>query len=181
MWSRTGCAPARGGGFRAGAAPFTPSESFPRCAGRAKMGSLALRRTLARVMKGEPVVRRAQPIVEGDRVMQTPKASPTFRRSRWPALVFAIVASAAMPRGHATDAELAPDGAGITLQVLLSVDPLDPPGGYDHCGIDVALEAYTGENVRWCYRITNNSDAPLTRHSLQSSEFGTILDRKSVV
>lgn len=107
--------------------------------------------------------------------MQTPKASPTFRRSRWPALVFAIVASATMPRVHATDAELAPDGAGIMLQVLLSVDPLDPPGGYDHCGTDVALEAYTGENVRWCYRITNNSDVPLTRHSLQSSEFGTIL------
>lgn len=107
--------------------------------------------------------------------MQTPKASPTWRRSRWPAFAFAIVASSTMPRAHAADAERVPDGPVITLRVLMSVDPLDPPPDYDNCGDVGSLVAYTGENVRWCYRITNNTDVPLTRHSLQSSQFGTIL------
>jgi hypothetical protein len=107
--------------------------------------------------------------------MQAPKALSLYRWSRWPALAFAIIVSAVSPHVHAADAELAPQGAGITLQVLMSVDPVDPPGGYDFCGAVVTIVAYTGENVRWCYRITNNSDVPLTRHTLQSSEFGTIL------
>ena len=106
--------------------------------------------------------------------MPTPETSSTCR-SRWPGILFAIIASAVMPHVHATDAELAPDGAGISLQVLMSVDPLDPPSGYDHCGAVVTMVAYTGENVRWCYQITNHSDVALTRHTLQSSEFGTIL------
>ena len=111
--------------------------------------------------------------------MQTPKALPMSRRPRWPAVVFAIVASATMARAHATDAHAdearVPDGPVITLRVLLSVDPLDPPPEYDNCGAIGSLVAYTGENVRWCYQITNNTDVPLTRHSLQSSQFGTIL------
>jgi hypothetical protein len=89
--------------------------------------------------------------------------------------VCAIIASATLPRAHATDAELAPDGPVITLRVLMSVDPLDPPIEYDNCGAVGTLQAYTGENVRWCYRITNNTDVPLTRHTLQSSQFGTII------
>lgn len=106
--------------------------------------------------------------------MHTPKAS-RGRRPRWPAFVFAILASAALPPAQAAETEPAPAGAGITLQVLLSVDPVDPPDGYDFCGTAVNLVAYTGENVRWCYEITNNSDVPLTRHTLQSSQFGTVI------
>lgn len=106
--------------------------------------------------------------------MQTPKVSSTCR-TRWPALAFAIVVSAMSLHMRAAEAQLAPDGAGITLQVRMSVDPVDPPDGYDFCGTVVTMVAYTGENVRWCYEITNNSDVALTRHSLQSSEFGTIL------
>lgn len=107
--------------------------------------------------------------------MQILKASSTARSSRWLALVIAIAASATMPRVHATDAGSAPDGAGIGLTVSMSVDPLDPPTGYDNCGAATNLVAYTGENVRWCYQITNLSDASLTRHTLQSSQFGTVL------
>lgn len=106
--------------------------------------------------------------------MQTPNASSLYRWSRWPALAFAIAGAVSLPV-HAADAALAPDGAGITLQVLMSIDPVDPPGGYDFCGAVVTMVAYTGENVRWCYQISNNTDVPLTRHTLQSSQFGTIL------
>lgn len=107
--------------------------------------------------------------------MQLPKASSLYRWSRWPAVAFATIASAASPPVHATEPGLSPDGAGITLQVRLSIDPVDPPEGYDACGVVVGMVAYTGENVRWCYQITNNSDVALTRHTLTSGQFGTIL------
>ena len=51
-------------------------------------------------------------------------------------------------------------GSGIELEVTLSINPLDPPSGYDPCGTATSLTAYTGENVRGCYRITNLGSAP---------------------
>jgi hypothetical protein len=57
----------------------------------------------------------------------------------------------------------------------VSIDPPDPPMGYDFCGDSTSVAAFTGENVRWCYEITNNTAGNLTRHDLTSSEFGSIL------
>jgi hypothetical protein len=66
-------------------------------------------------------------------------------------------------------------GGGIDLRVTVSVDPPDPGEGYDFCGDATVLAAFTGENARWCYEITNNTTTPLTRHDLTSPEFGAIL------
>ncbi|RYD14458.1 MAG: hypothetical protein EOP90_13690 [Lysobacteraceae bacterium] len=106
--------------------------------------------------------------------MQT-KASTSCRWSRWPAIALATLIGTASPLVHASDAELVPDGPAVTLRVLMSIDPLDPPIEHDPCGTVGSMVAYTGENVRWCYRITNNTDVPLTRHTLESDRAGTIL------
>lgn len=66
-------------------------------------------------------------------------------------------------------------GPVLDLRVRLVVDPLDPPPEHNVCGATSALVAYTGENVRWCYRITNNGTAALTRHDLQTGRFGILL------
>lgn len=107
--------------------------------------------------------------------MQTPRALSARHSPRRLVLLVAILASVTMPRVHAADAERVPNGPAITLRVLMSVDPLDPPIEYDHCGTVGSMVAYTGENMRWCYRITNNTDVPLTRHTLQSNRAGTII------
>jgi hypothetical protein len=70
-------------------------------------------------------------------------------------------------------------GGGLVLDVTLSVDPPDPEPGYDSCGSNIGLTAYTGDNVRWCYEITNNTGVTLTRHDLASSRFGAILSNFS--
>jgi hypothetical protein len=89
----------------------------------------------------------------------------------------AVACLALAPLAHADEAPPADiaSGSGITLQVTLSRDPPDPPPGYDLCGPAASLTAYTGETVRWCYEVTNNTAQSLTRHDVSSSQFGNLI------
>ena len=73
------------------------------------------------------------------------------------------------------DDDTAPRGNGLELRIRLAVDPVDPPPEYDPCLGAASLIAYTGERVRWCYRIINNSSLTPTRHDLESVAFGDVI------
>lgn len=80
------------------------------------------------------------------------------------------------PPSHAAGGRGILGGSGIDLRIRMAVDPVDPPPEYDPCGTATSLVAYTGERVRWCYRVTNNTGTTLTRHDLETTEFGVVLD-----
>lgn len=70
--------------------------------------------------------------------------------------------------------EFLPPPPGITLQVGIGLEPdaADP----DFCPTESQLTITVGTEVRWCYRVSNNTDIALGLHDLQSSRFGTIFE-----
>jgi hypothetical protein len=94
--------------------------------------------------------------------------------ARFASAAVVVMLIASMP-AFGAEPQTAPRGSGINLDVTLSIDPVDPPSNYDPCGTATGLIAYTGERVRWCYRVTNNSAVTLTRHDLETVEFGNVL------
>ena len=64
----------------------------------------------------------------------------------------------------------APTGDGISLAVTLGRDPTEGA-----CGADTTLEVTRGEQVNYCYVVTNHSPSTLTFHSLADDVVGPIL------
>ena len=64
---------------------------------------------------------------------------------------------------------------GIVLEVTASVDPLLSPPGYDRCGTQARVVAAPGRDIRWCYRIRNDSSIARTLHTLDSDRHGPVL------
>lgn len=83
--------------------------------------------------------------------------------------------AAAAPGADRTRLSSAPLGGGISLSVTLSIDPADPPSNYDSCGAEAIATAKVGQTARWCYRVINHDSIELSRHTLVSDEFGSIL------
>ena len=63
-----------------------------------------------------------------------------------------------------------PAGDGISLVVTLGTDTSDGA-----CGTDTTLQATAGDQVNYCYVVTNNSTEILTFHSLTDDVLGPIL------
>ena len=64
----------------------------------------------------------------------------------------------------------APDGQGISLAVTLGSDTSEGA-----CGTDATLQVTRGDQVNYCYVVTNNSTTPLTFSSLSDDVTGAIL------
>ena len=79
------------------------------------------------------------------------------------------------------DVNVGSDSAELTLLppveflVTASVDPVPLPPDYDFCGGENVITARPGQDVRWCYSITNLSGLTFQRHTLLSDRFGTML------
>jgi hypothetical protein len=65
---------------------------------------------------------------------------------------------------------------GVELTITASIDPVAPPPGYDACGTQSTLPAIPGRTVRWCYSIRNVSSIPRTRHTLVTTQSGSVLN-----
>lgn len=71
------------------------------------------------------------------------------------------------------------DDADAPLDLQVTVAAADPAAP-DACGNATTIEVASGDQVNFCYRVTNRTDRTLRYHSLRDSQVGTILDRKPV-
>jgi|GEM_PF-1201524 len=71
------------------------------------------------------------------------------------------------------------DVADAPLDLELTVSPADPAQP-DACGSATSLEIASGDQVNFCYRVTNHTGKTLRYHSLRDTQVGTILDREPI-
>ncbi|MBO9661360.1 choice-of-anchor J domain-containing protein [Dokdonella sp.] len=71
------------------------------------------------------------------------------------------------------------DAADAPLDLELTVAAADPAQP-DACGSATSLEIATGDQVNFCYRVTNHTGKTLRYHSLRDNQVGTILDREPI-
>lgn len=72
------------------------------------------------------------------------------------------------------------DDATSPLQFDVTVSPVNDSNPAE-CGTATEIEVVVGEQVNFCYRITNGSDQPLRYHWLRDNETGAILTKKGVL
>lgn len=71
------------------------------------------------------------------------------------------------------------DDASVPLDLQMTVSAADPAQP-DACGSATSLEIASGDQVNFCYRVTNHTAKTLRYHSLRDTQVGTILDREPV-
>lgn len=64
---------------------------------------------------------------------------------------------------------------GVTVLVTLSIDPIPLPPNHNVCGTQRVLSVPAGRTVRWCYRVTNHSSIPRSRHTVSTTRAGSLL------
>lgn len=84
--------------------------------------------------------------------------------------VLRAVLSAAVPLLLAQHPATAATDGGISLAVTLGTDPTEGA-----CGTDTTLQATQGDQVNFCYVVTNNSSTTLNFHSLSDDVTGDLL------
>lgn len=145
-----------GGGLTA---HVTPTEPFPQLSPCLPQASIAVQRTI--LTTGVELMRRR---------FAFPRCLPTAA-----VVLLATLGSMASAQERGGLPTLL-GGPVLDLRVRLVVEPPDPPPDYNVCGPTSSLVAYTGESVRWCYRVTNNGAVALSRHDLHTGRFGTVLN-----
>lgn len=71
------------------------------------------------------------------------------------------------------------DAADAPLDLEMTVAAADPAQP-DACGSATSLEIAAGDQVNFCYRVTNHTGKTLRYHSLRDTQVGTILDREPI-
>lgn len=71
------------------------------------------------------------------------------------------------------------DVADAPLDLEMTVAAADPAQP-DACGSATSLQIAAGDQVNFCYRVTNHTGKTLRYHSLRDTQVGTILDREPI-